>query len=365
MNRPLPQAPVACFTAADLHVPLNFVAGGRPIWPEISRGATGAIDAGLLRERCNDGFACWILQSYVLMRQAGLEATLSTLPRPDAVNVVHPFFFGLRHRGVAPYILACRADAYAPWSANFWLEQNGVRGEGPRHAAVPHWPQPGLVPRDPARGGRIETLVFKGEEINFDARFREPAFLAALAELGVTLRLDVFGPGRAGPAAGPVFDWHDYGSADLVLAARNMTPADAEGKPASKLVNAWLAGVPALLGPEPAFRELRRSELDYAEIRTPGEVLAAVRRLKAEPGRYRAMIETGRRRGADFTVPRTLERWLAILNGPVRADFERWRVRSLPGKLLRLGPDLIRDRLAKRTHLAQIRTGQRILDLPA
>ncbi|MFO1104509.1 MAG: glycosyltransferase [Amaricoccus sp.] len=363
MNRPLSPAPVPALTGSDLHLPLNFVAGGKPVWPEISRGDTISIDATLLRDRCNDGFACWILQTYVLMRQAGLDPTLSTLPRPDAVNVVHPFFFGLRHRGLA-YILACRADAHEPWAANFWLDQNGARGEGPRHAAVPHWPQPGLMPRDPRRGTRIETLVFKGEEINFDSRFRDPAFLAALGELGVTLRLDVFGPGRAGPLSGPVFDWHDYTSADLVLAARNMTPADAAGKPASKLVNAWLAGVPALLGPEPAFRELRRSELDYAEIRTPADVLAAVHRLKAEPDRYRAMIETGRRRAADFTVARTLDRWLAILNGPVRADFERWQARGPLGKALRVGPDILRDRLAKRAHLAEIRTGTRILDFP-
>lgn len=173
MNRPLSPAPVPALTGSDLHLPLNFVAGGKPVWPEISRGDTISIDATLLRDRCNDGFACWILQTYVLMRQAGLDPTLSTLPRPDAVNVVHPFFFGLRHRGLA-YILACRADAHEPWAANFWLDQNGARGEGPRHAAVPHWPQPGLMPRDPRRGTRIETLVFKGEEINFDPASATP-----------------------------------------------------------------------------------------------------------------------------------------------------------------------------------------------
>lgn len=365
MNRPLIEPPVAFFAPTDLRVPLNFVSGARPVWPEIAAGRIDAIDPSQLRDRCNDGFACWILQSFVLMRQAGLRPTLSARPTPDAVNVVHPFFFGLRHRTLSRYILACRADAHAPWSANFWLEQNGVRPEGPRHAAVPHWPQPGLIPRDPARGTRIETLVFKGEELNFDSRFRSDAFLAALREIGVTLRLDMFGPGRGGSAAGPVFDWHDYSTADLVLAARNMTPADAAGKPASKLVNAWMAGVPALLGPEPAFREIRRSDLDYCEIRTPEDVLAALRRLTAEPARYRAMVENGRRRAADFTVPRTIERWLAILNGPVRADFARWQARGRLDRALHVVPDLLRDRSAKREHLAAIREGVRILDLPA
>jgi hypothetical protein len=47
--------------------------------------------------------------------------------------------------------------------------------------------------------------------------------------------------------------WHDYSTDDLVLAVRDLTEKDALVKPASKLVNAWIAGVPALLGPEPAF----------------------------------------------------------------------------------------------------------------
>ena len=37
-------------------------------------------------------------------------------------------------------------------------------------------------------------------------------------------------------------------------------------KPPSKLFNSWLAGVPAVLGHESAYRAERRSDLDYIEV---------------------------------------------------------------------------------------------------
>lgn len=37
------------------------------------------------------------------------------------------------------------------------------------------------------------------------------------------------------------------------------------------------AGCPALLGPEPAYQFLWKSELDYIEIRSPNDVISAIR----------------------------------------------------------------------------------------
>ena len=75
-------------------------------------------------------------------------------------------------------------------------------------------------------------------------------------------------------------------------------PIVLETKPASKLVNAWAAGVPAMLGPEPAYRELRSSPLDFLETPAAEAVLDAIDRLRGEPGLYAAMAENGLRRAA-------------------------------------------------------------------
>ncbi len=76
-------------------------------------------------------------------------------------------------------------------------------------------------------------------------------------------------------------------------------------KPAWKLFNAWLAGVPAILGPEAGYRELRRDPLDYLEAGDPDAAMQALARLLDEPGLYPAMVANGTARGADFTVEAT------------------------------------------------------------
>ena len=194
-------------------------------------------------------------------------------------------------------------------------EQQAAAGLG---HCIPHWPQPALLPRRAERGTTIGTLAFYGSENNLDPRFRTPAFDASLLELGVRLR--IHGRGGADSVA-----WNDYRDVDLVLAARNLTRVDALTKPASKLVNAWLAGVPALLGPEPVFRDLRRSELDYVEVATADDALRAIARFRAEPGLYERFVVNGRERALAFSVDAVAQRWIDVLGGPAARSYERWK----------------------------------------
>ena len=106
--------------------------------------------------------------------------------------------------------------------------------------------------------------------------------------------------------------WNDYSTTDIFLAVRDMTEGDALVKPPTKLVNAWMAGVPALLGPEPSFLRLKRCDLDFIEVRTPTEAFAAIRRLKDNPELYRQMVVNGRVRARDFTVDQIARRWVEI-----------------------------------------------------
>ncbi len=100
------------------------------------------------------------------------------------------------------------------------------------------------------------------------------------------------------------------------------------------MYNAWLAGVPALLGPERAYRALRRSELDYIEVGGCDEAEAAIKRLRADPHLYQQMIDNGRKRAEEFTVRRITEHWKALLLDilPARANephVVRWRNKPL------------------------------------
>jgi hypothetical protein len=67
------------------------------------------------------------------------------------------------------------------------------------------------------------------------------------------------------------------------------------------------------LGREYAFRELRRSPLDYIEVTAPADALQAIDRLLDDPDLYSRMIEHGRHRARAFTPRRIAERWAEVL----------------------------------------------------
>ena len=68
-----------------------------------------------------------------------------------------------------------------------------------------------------------------------------------------------------------------------------------------------------MLGPEPAYRELRTTSLDFLETPTAEAVLDAIDRLQGEPGLYAAMVENGLRRAEAFTDQRITDRWMSLL----------------------------------------------------
>lgn len=100
---------------------------------------------------------------------------------------------------------------------------------------------------------------------------------------------------------------------NAVLAIRDCPPVVLATKPASKLINAWKAGVPALLGPEPAYRELRTSPLDFLEAASAEAVLDSIDRLQQESVLYRRMTEHGAKRAQAFDVNMLTQKWLSLL----------------------------------------------------
>ncbi len=299
------------------------------------------------------GERVWILKTFLHLRSAGHPVRLVDAAPRDGLVVFH----AKQRRAVARSLAAAgrrapgcvlvgvRADLREPLIADFEILQNG-RWAGPGRFAVRHWPQGGLVPRDPGRGTRIEHVAFKGYAANLAAPFRGAAWAEALARRGLAWHADaVEFAGLATDEA--ALDWNDYRQVDLVVAVR---PPDRHlwtSKPATKLANAWRAGVPALLGPEWAYRELRRDNLDYLEVESAGEALAAIDRLRASPELYRAMVERGAERAAEVTVEAITRSWAEVLFAriPARlaadsglARLRRWPlpVRALVRRVLRL-----------------------------
>jgi hypothetical protein len=254
----------------------------------------------------------WIVQTWNRLCRAGFPATLSDATPSNGIIVYHKedqrVLLRRLPRGATPVLVGVRADFRACEYADFEVLQNACYADGRRSFFVAHWPQPGLLPRDPARGDRIERIAYKGYVGNLAQEFRGPRWRQFLSEQGMMFEDDA--------VLDDAFDhpiqtrFHDFRDVDLVLAVR---PGETRTKPASKLVNAWQAGIPALLSPDYPFEELRQSPLDYLAVRNLAEAEAAVLLLKRETGLYRAMIEHGRLRGAEFTVEKITQLWAKLL----------------------------------------------------
>ncbi|ERN40585.1 hypothetical protein KR51_00028420 [Rubidibacter lacunae KORDI 51-2] len=312
-------------------------------------------------ERFHNVNDAWCVQAYIHLRRRGLNVHLTSRYLPGRICVTSYEHLAIRDAPFNSYVVVVRHDRGRPEICEQRIVQNALNLVDWTDHLMPLWAQPNLKARDVGRGPRMEILGFKGRDRNLAAPFKRPEFLQQLAELGVTLKMSPEEE-RAHRR-----DWAEYTNVDAILAIRNCTEYDLAIKPPSKLVNAWFAGCPAILGPEPAFQGLRKSPLDYIEVRSPADVISAVCRLRDRPDLFRAMVENGRLRAREFTPDILSRRWRDLLAGAIAAGYERWQQESRLKKALRpiqFGFRAIAHRRERHLFLRNIRVGKRIFDEP-
>ncbi len=266
------------------------------------------------------GELSWTAQTFLRLRAAGHPVELAAEAPARGLVVFHAKHKHALARSARGrkglYFVAIRADNSSPLIADFEILQSGRFADDRTRFWIPFWPQPGLLPRDPARGTRLARVAYMGRIENLHPEFRGEDWRQALAGLGLEwvlreVRFGWLGVGGRGVLVRIV--WEDYLTLDAVIAVRPHDPRLDYAKPASKLINAWRAGVPALLGPEYAHREIRRSADDFLEVSNAREALEALRRLRDDPELYSRMVEVGRRRAPEFSFPALTARWAETL----------------------------------------------------
>lgn len=191
------------------------------------------------------GPAAWIVQTYLYVRQRGLNCELTTIWPDDGIVIAHRDHLPVSWAQLPQrYVICCLADRTLPHPyANFHILQNPYQFVRlGTYAYMPHWPQPGLQVRDPERGNHVHRLAFFGEVQNLAPELRGPEFSAWCQQQ----RLLFVIPKREA--------WADYRGVDVSIAVRQFSNDwGAFEKPATKLFNAWLAGVFPIVGMESAY----------------------------------------------------------------------------------------------------------------
>ncbi len=340
----------------QLKHPVNFVCPDEVIWPELRNWTGERLDDQVLSDRSGGILHSWLLRTYYQLGVVGIKTTVTSALRPDAINLVSVRDFGKRQRDLKSFVVVPQGDAHHSQMANFRILQNGVRPVDDAAAVIWHWPQPGIIPRDPDRQHRMEQLCYKGRVRNLYKVFRSDEFVEDLKKIGVTFEIDAY-DGLRGE-----HNWNDYAHSDAVLAIRNLTIYDMSKKPASKLVNAWFADIPALMGPEPAFRELGTNGEDYLEIRTPQDAIDAITTLKSNPDLYHKIIANGRKRREAYSETALTQMWLDTLNGPIAETFEAWQRKPAWAKAAISARGILRENKARAADRAAFTSGPRLLD---
>jgi len=290
-------------------------------WAEA--GSAGLPDA--FPERIRSGVEVWIVSTYLELRaraaQYGFRVAADCVFPAGLPVIAHRDDLRLGTGYWRSFVAAVRADRPPVRLTPLQVVQNPLQ-QSPQATLIPSWPQPGLRRRAARRAG-ISVLGYFGRASSLPGFLSDESFLGELQRRGIAFRSDER-------------EWRDYSSTDVCLGLRFEPEIGLATKPFVKLTNAWLAEVPALLGPEPAYRALRQSSLDYIEVQTARDVLEALDGLRCNPQLYAAMVENGRKRGKEFTREAVASRWCEYIAAQLLPAWRSWQ--AIPEGVLRGWP---------------------------
>lgn len=305
-----------------------FVIRDRKKWGDVMNGDR-LPDVVDVIDRFRSGSDSWLINPYIHLKKQGLDVHLTDRFIPGQICVTAYEELGIRDFPFNSFVVTCRINRARPEICEHRIVQNKLNIVDETDHYLPHWPQPGLMPRDSSRGSRIENIVYLGRDINLAPPFRDAKFAEAVKDLGLNFEVRSPNVNETGYKL-----WSDYRDVDVVFAVRDLTEYDFSLKPPSKLINTWLAGSVAILGAEPAYQQLRHSELDYIEIKTIDEALSAIRRLRDRPELYQAMLHHSQERAQEFHPDQITKLWRDLLAGEIAQGYERWRQQNPIFKLL-------------------------------
>ncbi|PIG92512.1 hypothetical protein [Gloeocapsopsis sp. IPPAS B-1203] len=267
------------------------------------------------------GGCFWTLQTYLYLKDYGFPCQLvQTMPDEGIVLSHRDFLEDSIQPSPKLFIVCLRADVDRHPYAQLHVVQNPYQAvpksfmELWESYFIPHWPQSSLIPRDRDRKDTFENVTFIGNAVNLVPEFQEQFWYEQLASLGLQFQQKLSHD-----------SWNDYSDIDVILAIREFGRKNHfRGKPASKLYNAWHAGVPAILSYESAFLAERKSNLDYLEATSMEEVIYSLKQLRDNQELRSAIVENGWIRAKETQPDKMVQRWHFFLINTALPAYKNW-----------------------------------------
>lgn len=260
--------------------------------------------AGLLPGGKSATAQAWIYRTWFALEQAGHSFPL--VPEMPADGIVITLNGCLSSDYTPPrglFVAGIAADGGLHPGPQLQILQNSWHAARlPGAVFMPHWPQPDLVPRNTDRGDNLANVRFYGDPANLAPELQERSWQETLRrETGAAFEVV------------PSSRWHDYSTTDAVVAIRDFRGSRLPHKPATKLYNAWLAGVPFIGGEDSAYQSDGCAGTDYLVARTPNDVIQSLCLLRAHPQRRHKLVEAGTKSSRSFDTEAITARWIKLL----------------------------------------------------
>ncbi len=256
---------------------------------------------------------CWIFQTWAFLQRSGFAADLVHEFPSEGIAISLAGCLPTDFRAPRELLVAdVVADGLPHSGAHVHIVQNARHARRlPGAVFMPLWPQPNLLPRNPACGDTFERVAFFGDEGNLAPELRDPRWQEKLRR-NTGAALEIRDATR----------WHDYRDVDAIIAIRDFCGARHLHKPATKLYNAWLAGVPFVGGTDSAYVEDGNPGTDYLVARSPDEALAALESIRDDSSLRSRLVAEGARTAQNFSVEAITARWRGLLeiDLPTRAS---------------------------------------------
>lgn len=248
------------------------------------------------------GCTVWTFQTLINLNyyyRDDITCSVGTTCLPNKINLLHYDDFSPRVKPWRGLTVVCRADRPHVFGADYVVEQikSAEKNGG---LFISHWPQPGLKPRCAQRTA-ITTIGYFGRMDSFPPELTSDAFRAKLAAHGLLLKIELN-------------NWTDYQDVDIVLCFRKHHDHILSRKPASKLINTWLAGCVLICDDEPAVKAIKNSPLDYLVAHNSAEIIKTAVMLKNNPDLYHAMTAHGKQRLGEYSREAVAKNWMLLFD---------------------------------------------------
>jgi hypothetical protein len=272
----------------------------------------------------------WVLQTYLRLKENGFPCHLVSEIPDQGIVICHRRSTDYSYRPNSKTLAICiKGDIASHPYTQIQVVQNRLECKlaplaiqsisqdiyllpGARYY-MPHWPQANIQPRNDTKV-EFMNIAYFGITFNLASELRSQTWTQEIEKLGLCWKRQT-----------DPYYWSDYRTIDAIVAIRSFQVTNGYSwKPPSKLFNAWIANVPAILGPESAFQAERKSSLDYLEVKSVEETLSALKKLRDDPDFREAIVKNGQKRAQEIQPSKLVNRWRNFLIEACVPAYERW-----------------------------------------